>query len=74
MAQLHRLVDAGNTVIVVEHDMDVVAAADWVIDLGPGAGDAGGQIVADRDPGGGRRGAQSRTAPYLSARLGTRAR
>ena len=43
MRQLHRLVDAGNTVVVVEHDMDVVAGADWVIDLGPGGGDDGGR-------------------------------
>ena len=46
MAQLQRLVDAGNTVVVVEHEMDVVAEADWVIDLGPAGGDAGGEIVA----------------------------
>ena len=43
MAQLDGLVDAGNTVIVVEHDMRVVAASDWVIDIGPGAGDEGGR-------------------------------
>ena len=43
--QLNRLVDAGNTVIVVEHDMRVIAAGDWVIDLGPGAGDEGGKIL-----------------------------
>ena len=50
MRQLHRLVDAGNTVVVVEHDLDVVAGADWVIDLGPGAGDEGGRIVATGTP------------------------
>jgi len=45
MAQLQGLVDAGNTVVVVEHDMRVAASADWVIDMGPGAGDQGGQVV-----------------------------
>ena len=50
MAQLQGLVDAGNTVIVVEHDMRVVAASDWVIDIGPGAGDEGGRIVAEGPP------------------------
>ncbi|RDI22723.1 excinuclease ABC subunit A [Pseudacidovorax intermedius] len=50
MAPLQTLVDAGNTVLVVEHDMRVVAAADWVIDMGPGAGAEGGRIVAQGTP------------------------
>ncbi|HET6208759.1 MAG TPA: excinuclease ABC subunit UvrA [Jatrophihabitans sp.] len=50
MRQLNSLVDGGDTVIVVEHDMAVVAAADWVIDLGPGGGDQGGTIVAAGSP------------------------
>ncbi|WP_400159869.1 ABC transporter [Arthrobacter sp. BPSS-3] len=69
MAQLHRLVDAGNTVVVVEHEMDVVAAADWVIDLGPAGGDAGGRIIAAGEPAAVARSAKSRTAPYLAAVL-----
>jgi excinuclease ABC subunit A len=47
---LHRLVDAGNTVVVIEHDLDVMAEADWIIDLGPEGGDAGGRIVAQGAP------------------------
>jgi len=47
---LHRLTDAGNTVIVIEHNLDVIKTADWLIDLGPEGGDAGGQIVAEGTP------------------------
>ncbi|WP_137991933.1 ATP-binding cassette domain-containing protein [Streptomyces vilmorinianum] len=69
MRQLHGLVEAGHSVIVVEHDMDVVATADWVLDLGPGGGDEGGRIVAEGPPAEVARAASSRTAPYLAARL-----
>ncbi len=69
LTQLNRLVDAGNTVIVVEHDLDVVAAADWVIDLGPAGGDAGGRILVSGPPETVATHAESRTAPYLSRRL-----
>jgi excinuclease ABC subunit A len=66
LVQLEGLVDAGNTVIVVEHDMRVIAGADWVIDLGPGAGDDGGKIVASGPPASIAKIKQSRTAPYLA--------
>ncbi len=66
MAQLQGLVDAGNTVVVVEHDMRVVAAGDWMIDMGPGAGHAGGRIVYEGPPGGIAASTSSRTAPYLN--------
>jgi excinuclease ABC subunit A len=69
LAQLQALVDAGNSVVVVEHDMDVVAAADWVIDLGPAGGDAGGRIVAAGTPHDVAHDDASRTAPYLARRL-----
>jgi excinuclease ABC subunit A len=66
MTQLHGLVEAGNTVIVVEHDMRVVAGSDWVIDIGPGAGDEGGRIVASGTPARLASAKGSRTAPFLA--------
>jgi excinuclease ABC subunit A len=69
MRLLHSLVDARNTVIVIEHDMDVVAGADHVIDLGPGGGDQGGQVVATGTPAEVARSQTSRTAAYLQVVL-----
>ncbi|MEO7495518.1 MAG: excinuclease ABC subunit A, partial [Massilia sp.] len=66
LLQLHRLVEAGNTVILVEHTMRVVAASDWVIDIGPGAGDSGGTIVAAGPPRQVAKEKASATAPYLA--------
>jgi excinuclease ABC subunit A len=63
--QLDGLVKAGNTVIVVEHDMGVAAASDWIIDIGPGAGDEGGKIVAAGTPQQVVAAAQGVTAQYL---------
>ncbi|GAB3835968.1 excinuclease ABC subunit UvrA [Hymenobacter jeollabukensis] len=66
LTQLNRLVDAGNTVVLVEHDMRVAAASDWLIDMGPGAGDEGGQVVAEGPPAAVAKSKHSRTAPYLA--------
>ncbi|PCN48070.1 ABC transporter [Curtobacterium sp. 'Ferrero'] len=70
-AQLHRLVDAGNTVVVVEHVMSVVAQADHVVDLGPAGGEDGGRVVATGTPSEVAASAASRTAPYLRSAIGS---
>ena len=70
LRQLEGLVAAGNTVIVVEHDMRVVAGSDWVIDIGPGAGEDGGRVVTAGPPRAVALAPKSRTAPYLRAFLG----
>jgi excinuclease ABC subunit A len=69
LIQLDRLVDAGNTVIVVEHDMDVIRSSDWVIDIGPGAGDEGGRIVAAGTPVEVAKEKGSKTAQYLRRKI-----
>ncbi|GAB7524198.1 excinuclease ABC subunit UvrA [Paraburkholderia sp. 2C] len=69
MVQLQGLVDAGNTVVMVEHDMRVAAQSDWVVDVGPGAGDAGGKIVASGTPAQVVRAKESLTAEYLRQQL-----
>lgn len=73
MVHLQRLVDGGSTVVMVEHDMRVVAEADWVIDMGPGSGEAGGRVVAEGTPEEVAASSESRTAPFLDAALQRRA-
>ena len=70
LSQLNHLVDAGHTVVVVEHEMRVVAQSDWVIDIGPGAGDLGGKVVASGPPQKVAKSKTSRTAPFLARELG----
>jgi len=65
MAQLNRLADAGNSVILVEHNMLVARNSDWIIDIGPGAGDEGGKVVAQGTPAQVAKSTGSRTAPFL---------
>jgi len=73
LAVLHRLRDEGNTVIVIEHNLDVIKTADWIIDLGPEGGDGGGEVVAEGTPEQLARSAGSFTGRYLK-RVLTRAR
>ena len=74
LRQLHRLAAAGNTVVLVEHDLDVIASADWLIDLGPGGGEGGGTVVAVGTPADVARIQASATAPYLARRLAWQSR
>ena len=70
---LHRLVDAGNTVVVVEHNLDVMAEADWILDMGPEAGEHGGRLVAQGTPAAvARRAKRSHTGRVLAEFLATR--
>jgi excinuclease ABC subunit A len=66
---LHRLRDHGNTVVVIEHNLDVIKTADWVIDLGPEGGDGGGRLVAEGPPEEIARNKASYTGHYLKAAL-----
>ena len=70
---LDRLVDAGRTVIVIEHNLDVVARSDWVIDMGPGAGHDGGRVIFEGSPAALVSAAQSLTGQFLKRRLASRA-
>lgn len=62
---LHRLVDDGNTVVVIEHNLSVIAEADYIVDLGPEAGEEGGQVIACGTPEEVAKNRMSRTAPFL---------
>ena len=75
LAVLHRLVDCGNTVIVIEHNLDVIKTADWIIDLGPEGGDSGGRVVAACRPTAlVKKGAKSYTGQHLARKLAEDAR
>jgi excinuclease ABC subunit A len=72
LAVLQRLVDAGNSVVVIEHNLDVVKCSDWVIDLGPEGGDKGGEIVCAGTPEEVAKVARSYTGKFLKELVGTR--
>jgi excinuclease ABC subunit A len=71
---LHQLVDQGNTVLVIEHNLDVIRSADWVVDLGPEGGQAGGRVVVAGTPEDVSRSATSHTGQFLAERRGERGR
>ena len=70
---LQRLVDSGNTVVLIEHHLDLIKSADWLIDLGPGAGDRGGELIAEGTPEDVARMPHSQTGQYLAGLLGVEA-
>jgi excinuclease ABC subunit A len=67
---LHTLTDAGNTIIVIEHNLDVIKTADWIIDLGPEGGDEGGYIIAQGTPEDVAKVEKSHTGRFLKDMLG----
>ena len=69
---LHELVESGNTVVVIEHNLEVIKTADWIIDLGPEGGDGGGEIVAAGTPEDIVKVARSYTGQFLKPVLGRR--
>jgi excinuclease ABC subunit A len=71
---LHRLVDEGGTVVVIEHHMDVIAEADYLVDIGPEAGSKGGEVVAEGTPEHVAKSKTSRTAPFLLETLANKPR
>ncbi len=68
---LHRLRDHGNTVVVIEHNLDVIKTADWVVDLGPEGGDGGGRVIAQGTPEDVAQATESFTGQFLAALLQT---
>ncbi|HET7764883.1 MAG TPA: excinuclease ABC subunit UvrA [Burkholderiales bacterium] len=74
LSVLHRLRDAGNTVVVIEHNLDVIKTADWVVDLGPEGGDGGGRVIAQGTPEDLAASDSGFTGQYLRAVLGKRVR
>src|SRR5262249_15124406 len=74
LSVLERLVAAGNTVLVIEHNLDVIKPADWIIDLGPEGGDAGGEVVVAGSPEEVARSSRSHTGAFLAEVLGIRRR
>jgi excinuclease ABC subunit A len=67
---LQRLVDTGNTVLVIEHNLDVIKSVDWVVDLGPEGGDGGGRVLAEGTPEQVAKVAESHTGRFLAPLLG----
>ena len=69
---LSRLVESGNSVVVIEHNLDVIKSADWVIDLGPGGGSGGGEVIAEGTPEEVARMKKSHTGQFLAEILGSK--
>jgi excinuclease ABC subunit A len=67
---LQRLVDTGNTVLVIEHNLEVIKSVDWVVDLGPEGGDGGGRVLAEGTPEQVAKVAESHTGRFLAPLLG----